>query len=134
MFFHCKSLNMCSNLYGNNDFLLKPCRWLIILIAIGQELMGTLHHVWKINQMHILLPGWWSGVATIANKPNTSQRSNLWHSLPSKNKSKNLMSIRACTWKNAHERKIHKQWQCLHQVLNTILTTILLYFFITIKI
>jgi hypothetical protein len=28
----------------------------------------------KINQMHILLPGWWSGVETIANKPNASLR------------------------------------------------------------
>jgi hypothetical protein len=61
-FFHCTSLNMCSNLDGNSDFPLKPCRWLTIFIAIGQELMGILHHACKINQMHILPPGWWSGV------------------------------------------------------------------------
>jgi hypothetical protein len=35
IFFHCTSLNMCSNLDGNSDFPLKPCRWLTILIAIG---------------------------------------------------------------------------------------------------
>jgi hypothetical protein len=45
------------------------------LIAIGQELMGILLHAYKTIQMHILPPGWWSGVETIANKPNTSLRS-----------------------------------------------------------
>jgi hypothetical protein len=45
------------------------------LIAISQELMGTLLHACKTNQMHILPPGLWSGVETIANKLNTSLRS-----------------------------------------------------------
>jgi hypothetical protein len=53
-FFHCTSLNTCSNLDGNSDFPLKPCRWLMTLIAIGQELIGTLRHACKTNQMHIL--------------------------------------------------------------------------------
>jgi hypothetical protein len=75
LFFHCTSLNKCSNHYGNNDFLLKPCKWLMTLIAICQELMGTLGHACKTNQMHILPPGRWSGVETIANKPNASIRS-----------------------------------------------------------
>jgi hypothetical protein len=61
--------------WWNRNFPLKPCRWLMILIAIGQELMGALRHTYKINQVHILLLGWWSGVETIANKPNTSLRS-----------------------------------------------------------
>jgi hypothetical protein len=56
----------------NNNFPLKPCRWLMTLIAINQELMGTLCHAYKTNQMHILPPGWWSGVETIASKLNTS--------------------------------------------------------------
>jgi hypothetical protein len=60
--------------WWNSDFPLKPCRWLTILIAIGQELMGTLRHGCKTNQMHILPPGWWSGVEAIANKPNASLR------------------------------------------------------------
>jgi hypothetical protein len=54
-------------LNGNSDFHLKSCRWLTILIAIGQELMGTHSHVLKTNQIHILPIGWWSGVETIAN-------------------------------------------------------------------
>jgi hypothetical protein len=29
----------------------------MILIAIGQELMGALRHTYKINQVHILLLG-----------------------------------------------------------------------------
>jgi hypothetical protein len=74
-FLHCTSLNMCSNLDGNSNFSLKPCRWLTILIAIGQELMGTLRHACKTNQMHILPPGWWSGVEILTNKPNISLRS-----------------------------------------------------------
>jgi hypothetical protein len=74
IFFHCTYQNMCSNLDGNNDFSLKPCRWLTSLIAIGQELMRTLCHAYKTNQMHILPPGRWSGVETIANKPNASLR------------------------------------------------------------
>jgi hypothetical protein len=45
------------------------------LIAIGQELMGTLLHSYKRNLMHILPPGLWLGVETIANKPNASLRS-----------------------------------------------------------
>jgi hypothetical protein len=48
-FFHCTSMNTCSNLDGNSDFPLKPCRWLMTLIAIGQELMGTLRHACKTN-------------------------------------------------------------------------------------
>jgi hypothetical protein len=44
-------------LNGNNDFPLKPYRWLTILIAIGQELMETLRHACKTNQMQILPPG-----------------------------------------------------------------------------
>jgi hypothetical protein len=64
-------------LMENSNFPLKPCRWLMILIAISQELMGTLLHAYKTNLMHILPLGWWSGVATIANKPNTSLRSSL---------------------------------------------------------
>jgi hypothetical protein len=47
----------------------------MILIAIGQELMGTLLHAYKTNLMHILLPELWLGVETIANKPNASLRS-----------------------------------------------------------
>jgi hypothetical protein len=35
---------------------------------------------------------------------------------------------------NANERKGYKQLQCLLQVLNTMFTTRLLYFYITIKI
>jgi hypothetical protein len=58
LLFHCTSLNTFSNLDGNNSFPLKPCRWLTILIAIGQELMGTLGHACETNQMHILPPGW----------------------------------------------------------------------------
>jgi hypothetical protein len=57
LLFHCTSLNTFSNLDGNNSFPLKPCRWLTILIAIGQELMGTLGHACETNQMHILPPG-----------------------------------------------------------------------------
>jgi hypothetical protein len=75
IFFHCISLNMCSNLDGNNNFPLKTCRWLTILIAIGQEFMGTLLHAYKTNLMHILPQGLWLGVETIANKPNASLRS-----------------------------------------------------------
>jgi hypothetical protein len=44
-------------LNGNNDFPLKPYRWLTILITIGHELMETLRHACKTNQMHILPPG-----------------------------------------------------------------------------
>jgi hypothetical protein len=62
-------------LNGNNDFLLKPCRRLTILIAIGQELMGTLCHACKNKSNAHSSLGWWSGVEIIANKPNTSQRS-----------------------------------------------------------
>jgi hypothetical protein len=76
-FFHFTSLNMCSNLDGNINFPLKPCRWPMILIAIGQELMETLLHAYKTNLMHILPPGLWSRVETIANKPNTPLRSQL---------------------------------------------------------
>jgi hypothetical protein len=47
----------------------------MILIAIGEELMGTLLHAYKTNLMHILPPGLWLGVETIANKPNASLRS-----------------------------------------------------------
>jgi hypothetical protein len=54
---------------------LKPCRWLMTLIAINQELMGTLCHAYKTNQMHILPLGWWSGVEIISNKPDTFLRS-----------------------------------------------------------
>jgi hypothetical protein len=51
---------MCSNLDGNSDFPLKPSRSLTILIAIGQELMGTLLHAYKTNLMHIVPLGlWW---------------------------------------------------------------------------
>jgi Na+-translocating ferredoxin:NAD+ oxidoreductase RnfE subunit len=46
----------------------------MILIAIGQELMETLFHAYKTNLMHILPPGLWLGVETIANKLNTSLR------------------------------------------------------------
>jgi hypothetical protein len=53
----------------------KPCRWLMTLIAIGQELIGALRHACKTNQMHILPLGWWSGVETIENKRNASLRS-----------------------------------------------------------
>jgi hypothetical protein len=60
---------------GNIDFFLKPCRWLMTLIAIDKELMGTLCHAYKTNQMHILPLGWWSGVEIIGNKPNISLRS-----------------------------------------------------------
>jgi hypothetical protein len=62
IFFHCTYLNTCSNLDGNNNFPLKPCRWLMTLIAIGQELMGAVRHACKTNQMHILPLGWWWGV------------------------------------------------------------------------
>jgi hypothetical protein len=75
LFFHCTYLIMCSNFDWNSTFPLKPCRWLTIFIAIGQELMGILHHAYKKNQMHILPPGWWSGVEITVNKPNTSLRS-----------------------------------------------------------
>jgi hypothetical protein len=61
--------------WGNNDFPLNSCRWLMTLIATGQELMRTLCHACQTNQMHILHLGLWSGVETIANKPNTSLRS-----------------------------------------------------------
>jgi hypothetical protein len=54
--------------------LSQAFRWLMTLIAIDQELMGTFCHAYKTNQMHILPPGWWSGVETIANKPNASLR------------------------------------------------------------
>jgi hypothetical protein len=47
----------------------------MILIAIGQKLMGTLLHAYKTNLMHILPPGLLLGVETIANKPNASLRS-----------------------------------------------------------
>jgi hypothetical protein len=47
LLFHCTSLNTCSNIDGNNDFLLNPCRWLMTLIAIGQELMETICHACK---------------------------------------------------------------------------------------
>jgi hypothetical protein len=57
-FFHSTSLNTCSNLDGNSNFPLKPCRWLMILIAIGQELMETLLHAYKTNLMHILPRGY----------------------------------------------------------------------------
>jgi hypothetical protein len=66
---------MCSNLDGNSDFPLMSFRWLTILIAIGQEHMRTLCHAYETNKMHILPLGLWSGVETIANKPNTSLRS-----------------------------------------------------------
>jgi hypothetical protein len=36
LFFHFTSLNMCSNLDGNSNFFLKPCRLTMILITIGQ--------------------------------------------------------------------------------------------------
>jgi hypothetical protein len=35
----------------------------------------------------------------------------------------NLMSVRACRWKNANVRKAYKQRQCLHLVLDTMFTT-----------
>jgi hypothetical protein len=47
LFFHCTFLNTCSNVDGNSDFPLKPCRWLMTLIAISHEFMGTLRHACK---------------------------------------------------------------------------------------
>jgi hypothetical protein len=47
LFFHCISLNTCSNFDWNSTFPLKPCRWKTILIAIGQKLMGILLHACK---------------------------------------------------------------------------------------
>jgi hypothetical protein len=35
----------------------------------------------------------------------------------------NLMSVRACKWKNANEKKAYKQSQSLHLVLDTMFTT-----------
>jgi hypothetical protein len=73
-------------LMENSDFSLKSYRWLTILIAIGQELMGTLLHAYKTNLMHILPWGLWSGVETISTNQIHPQDLNLWHSLPSKKK------------------------------------------------
>jgi hypothetical protein len=99
LFFHCASLNMCSNLDGNSDFPLNPCRWLMTLIAISQELMGTLRHACKTNQMHILPPGWWSGV-----EKNCQQTKFIPKTLTCGidylvKRKENLMSVCACRWK-----------------------------------
>jgi hypothetical protein len=87
LFFHCTCLNTCSNLDGNSDFLLKPCRWLTILIAIGQELMGTLCHACKNKSNVHSTPR-----VMVGDRTNYQQNKyipkilNLWHSLPSKKK------------------------------------------------
>jgi hypothetical protein len=126
LFFHCTSLNTCSNLDGNSNFLLKPCRWLMTLIAIGQELMGTICHACKNKSNAHSTPGVMVGSGNNCQQAKYTPKiltCGIAH--PVKRK-ENLMGVRACRWKNANERKGYKQWQCLHQVLNTMFTTRLL--------
>jgi hypothetical protein len=126
--------NTCSYLDGNSDFLLKPCRWLMTLIAIGQELMGTICHACKNKSNAHSTPGVMVGSGNNCQQTKYIPKiltCGIAHLVKIK---VNLMGVRACRWKKANERKRYKQWQCLHQVLNTMFTTRLLYFYITINI
>jgi hypothetical protein len=98
IFFHCTSLNKCSNLDGNSDFPLKPCRWLMTLIAIGQELMGTICHACK-NKSNAH-----STLGVMVGSGNNCQQTKytpkiltcgIAHLVKRK---ENLMSVRACRW------------------------------------
>jgi hypothetical protein len=131
--FHCTSLNTCSNLDGNSDFPLKPCRWLMTLIAIGQELMGTICHACKNKSNTHSTPKVMVGSGNCQQTKDIPKilTCGIAHLVKRK---ENLMGVHACRWKNANKRKGYKQWQCLHQVLNIMFTTKLLYFYITIKI
>jgi hypothetical protein len=114
--------DMCSNLYGNSYFPLNPCRWLMTLIAIGQELMGTLCHACKSNSNAHSTPG--VMVGSINNCQQTKYipmilTCGIAYLVKRK---ENLMNVRACKWKNANEGKEYKQRQCLQLVLNTLFT------------
>jgi hypothetical protein len=110
-------------LMENSDFPLKPCRWLTILIAIGQELMGTLLHAYKNKSNAHSTPG-----VMVGSRNNYQQTKCIPKILTCGivylvKRKENLMSVRACKWKNENERKAYKQIQCLHLVLNTMFTT-----------
>jgi hypothetical protein len=96
LFFHCTSLNTCSNLDGNNAFPLKPCRWLMTLIAIGQELMGTICHACKNKSNAHSTPGVMVGSGNNCQQTKYTPKiltCGIAHLVKRK---ENLMGVRAC--------------------------------------
>jgi hypothetical protein len=106
------------------------------LTAIGQELMGTICHACKNKSNAHSTPGVMVGSGNKCQQTKYTPKIltyGIAH-LVKRKEPNGCMCVSACMWKNAKERKGYKQWQCLHQVLNTMFTTRLLYFYITIKI